>query len=49
MVVTVASSRSRVYEKQHGSLGRDGLIEHHRVYWGWYSVRLYETFKPRGH
>jgi hypothetical protein len=21
---------------------RDGLIQHHRVYWGWYSVRLYE-------
>ena len=21
---------------------RDGLIQHHRVYWGWYSVRLYD-------
>jgi ketosteroid isomerase-like protein len=21
---------------------RDGLIQHHRVYWGWYSVKLYE-------
>lgn len=27
---------------------RDGLIQHHRVYWGWYSVRLYETLKPEG-
>jgi hypothetical protein len=22
---------------------RDGLIRRHRVYWGWYSVRLYAT------
>jgi ketosteroid isomerase-like protein len=22
---------------------RDGLIRHHRVYWGWYSVRLIKT------
>jgi ketosteroid isomerase-like protein len=22
---------------------RDGLIQHHRVYWGWYSVRLLTT------
>jgi ketosteroid isomerase-like protein len=21
---------------------RDGLIQHHRVYWGWYSVKLYQ-------
>ena len=28
---------------------RDGLIQNHRVYWGWYSVRLYETLKPQGH
>jgi hypothetical protein len=21
---------------------RDGLIQHHRVYWGWYSVKLYD-------
>lgn len=27
---------------------RDGLIQHRRVYWGWYSVRLYETLKPQG-
>ncbi|HUA02891.1 MAG TPA: nuclear transport factor 2 family protein [Solirubrobacteraceae bacterium] len=27
---------------------RDGLIQNHRVYWGWYSVRLYETLKSRG-
>ena len=24
---------------------RDGLIQHHRVYWGWYSVKLYEELK----
>ena len=28
---------------------RDGLIQHHRVYWGWYSVRLYEELLRRGH
>ncbi|HEY1569392.1 MAG TPA: nuclear transport factor 2 family protein [Solirubrobacteraceae bacterium] len=22
---------------------RDGLIQHHRVYWGWYSVKLYAS------
>lgn len=22
---------------------RDGLIQHHRVYWGWYSVKLYDA------
>jgi ketosteroid isomerase-like protein len=27
---------------------RDRLIENHRVYWGWYSVRLYETLKTTG-
>ena len=27
---------------------REGLIQNHRVYWGWYSVRLYETLKSRG-
>ena len=21
----------------------DGLIQHHRVYWGWYSVRMIST------
>ena len=24
---------------------RDGLIQHHRVYWGWNSVRLYEELR----
>jgi hypothetical protein len=24
---------------------RDGLIQHHRVYWGWYSVKLYEELQ----
>jgi ketosteroid isomerase-like protein len=24
---------------------RDGLIQHHRVYWGWYSLRLYEELQ----
>lgn len=24
---------------------RDGLIQHHRVYWGWYSVRLYDGLR----
>jgi hypothetical protein len=27
---------------------RDGLIRHHRVYWGWYSVRLYEDLDRSG-
>jgi ketosteroid isomerase-like protein len=27
---------------------RDGLIRHHRVYWGWYSVRLYEELERSG-
>jgi hypothetical protein len=26
---------------------RDGLIQHHRVYWGWYSLRLYEELQRR--
>jgi hypothetical protein len=26
---------------------RDGLIQHHRVYWGWYSLRLYEGLQRR--
>jgi ketosteroid isomerase-like protein len=25
---------------------RDGLIQHHRVYWGWYSVKLYDELQP---
>jgi ketosteroid isomerase-like protein len=25
---------------------RDGLIQHHRVYWGWYSVKLYDELGP---
>jgi ketosteroid isomerase-like protein len=25
---------------------RDGLIQRHRVYWGWYSARLYNMVKP---
>lgn len=25
----------------------DGLIEHHRVYWGWYSVKLYQELPQR--
>ncbi len=25
---------------------RDGLIQHHRVYWGWYSLRLYDELRP---
>ena len=24
---------------------RDGLIQHHRVYWGWYSVTLYDELQ----
>jgi ketosteroid isomerase-like protein len=24
---------------------RDGLIQHHRVYWGWYSVKLYDELR----
>ncbi len=24
---------------------RDELIQHHRVYWGWYSVRLYDDLQ----
>ena len=24
---------------------RDRLIQHHRVYWGWYSVKLYEELR----
>jgi ketosteroid isomerase-like protein len=24
---------------------RDGLIQHHRVYWGWYSVKLYDELQ----
>jgi ketosteroid isomerase-like protein len=27
---------------------RDGLIQHHRVYWGWYSVKLYEQLERSG-
>jgi hypothetical protein len=27
---------------------RDGLIQHHRVYWGWYSVKLYEEARRSG-
>jgi predicted SnoaL-like aldol condensation-catalyzing enzyme len=27
---------------------RDGLIQHHRVYWGWYSVKLYEDLRRSG-
>jgi ketosteroid isomerase-like protein len=27
---------------------RDGLIQHHRVYWGWYSVKLYEELHRSG-
>ena len=27
---------------------RDGLIRHHRVYWGWYSVKLYEELERSG-
>jgi hypothetical protein len=27
---------------------RDGLIQHHRVYWGWYSVKLYEELQRSG-
>jgi hypothetical protein len=27
---------------------RDGLIRYHRVYWGWYSVRLYDELARRG-
>jgi ketosteroid isomerase-like protein len=27
---------------------RDGLIQHHRVYWGWYSVKLYEELRRSG-
>jgi ketosteroid isomerase-like protein len=26
---------------------RDGLIQHHRVYWGWYSVKLYDQLGAR--
>jgi ketosteroid isomerase-like protein len=26
---------------------REGLIQHHRVYWGWYSVKLYEGLESR--
>jgi hypothetical protein len=24
---------------------RDGLIQLHRVYWGWYSLKLYEELQ----
>jgi ketosteroid isomerase-like protein len=24
---------------------KDGLIQHHRVYWGWYSVKLYDELQ----
>jgi ketosteroid isomerase-like protein len=27
---------------------RDGLIQHHHVYWGWYSVKLYEEARRSG-
>jgi ketosteroid isomerase-like protein len=27
---------------------RDGLIQHHRVYWGWCSVRLYDELHRSG-
>ena len=27
---------------------RDGLIQHHRVYWGWYSVKLYDQLQRSG-
>jgi ketosteroid isomerase-like protein len=27
---------------------RDGLIQHHRVYWGWYSVKLYDELRRSG-
>jgi hypothetical protein len=27
---------------------RDGLIQHHRVYWGWYSVKLYDQLQRGG-
>jgi hypothetical protein len=27
---------------------RDGLIQHHRVYWGWFSVKLYDELKRGG-
>ena len=27
---------------------REGLIQHHRVYWGWYSVRLYAELQRTG-
>ncbi|MFI5897331.1 nuclear transport factor 2 family protein [Actinoplanes sp. NPDC051513] len=27
---------------------RDGLIRHHRVYWGWNSVKLYEELQRSG-
>jgi hypothetical protein len=27
---------------------RDGLIQHHRVYWGWSSVKLYEELQRSG-
>jgi hypothetical protein len=27
---------------------QDGLIQHHRVYWGWYSVKLYERLQDTG-
>lgn len=27
---------------------RDGLIQHHRVYWGWYSVKLYQEIQRSG-
>jgi hypothetical protein len=27
---------------------RDGLIQRHRVYWGWYSVKLYEELRASG-
>jgi ketosteroid isomerase-like protein len=27
---------------------RDGLIQHHRVYWGWYSVQLYAELQRTG-
>jgi len=26
---------------------RDALIQHHRVYWGWYSVKLYDELSGR--
>lgn len=27
---------------------REGLIQHHRVYWGWYSIKLYAKLEREG-